>query len=88
MAINTAPRDPYRSEARDLTRSPPSALASNAAAFWVLLMGAVAAGLLLWAYGTGAPPNAPDTNAGPSVQTQPATPTSPLEPATRSAPGP
>jgi hypothetical protein len=86
MAINTAPRDPYRNEARDLTRPPPSALASNAAAFWVLLMGAVAAGLLLWAFGTGTPPNAPDTNAGPSVRTQPVTPRP--APTTKPAPAP
>jgi hypothetical protein len=85
MAINTAPRDPYRSEARDLTRPPPSALASNAAAFWVLLMGAVAAGLLLWGFGTGTPPNAPDMNAEPSVQTQPAMPATPPQPVTRPA---
>ena len=80
MAVNTSPRDPYRPEARDLTRPPSSSLVSNASVFWVILMGALAAAFLIWAFGTGTPPNAPETNAGPSLQTQP-TRTSPPRPA-------
>jgi len=76
MAVNSAPRDPYRPGARDLTRPPPPAFVSNASVLWTTLMAVVAVVLLVWAV-MPSTPKAPDTNAGPSVQTQPATPTSP-----------
>jgi hypothetical protein len=88
MAIDPAPRQPYHPQTRDLTRPPPSPFFSKVSVFWTILMGAVAAVLLIWAFGTGTPLYTSDTNSGPSVRTQPVNPVSPPEPAQNTPPAP
>ena len=85
MAVNPAPRDPYRPGPRGLARLPPSKFTSGASVFWIILTTALAAAFLIWALGTSTSHKEPDTNAGPSLKTQPAMPNLPPEPATRPA---
>jgi hypothetical protein len=90
MAINTAPRAPYREEPRGAYAPPSRFMLDIASAFWTVVVAAVAAVALIWfLYATfvGPPAISVETNARPSVEAQPITPPAPL-PATRPAPTP
>ena len=69
MSVDPAPRPPYRPQPRDLTRPPTSSFTSNMSVFWMITMGALAAALLIWAFGVGNPQYTSDTNSGPSTRT-------------------
>jgi hypothetical protein len=88
MTIDPAPRQPYRPQPRDLTRPPASSFTSKVSVFWMVLMGALAAALLIWVFGIGNPQYSSDTNSGPSIRTQPVSPNSAPEPAQKTPPAP
>lgn len=88
MTVDPAPRQPYRPQSRDLTRPPTSSFTSKVSVFWMILMGALAAALLIWAFNIGNSQYPSDTNSGPSVRTQPVIPKSSPEPVQRTPPAP
>jgi hypothetical protein len=90
MAVNTAPRAPYREEPHDMYAPPSRPMLDIASAFWTVVVGALGAVALIWfLYATlvGPPVISVDTDAKPAAEAQPITPPAPV-PATRAAPTP
>jgi hypothetical protein len=91
MAVTPDPQ-PSHGEPRLLYPAPKRSFMDSASVFWMILVAAACAGLLIWALS----PNSrrvtdtADTNAGPSTRTQPVTPLTPPEPepAARPVPAP
>ncbi len=86
MVVTHDPRPPYREDLRDAYSPPPRNMLDTASAFWVAVVAALAAGLLIWmVYGSIQSRVYTASNVTPSVATQP---TTPAVPATRPAPTP
>jgi hypothetical protein len=74
MAVDPAPREPYRPAQGNLYPEPRSSYFDNTSLLWTLIIVALAAVLLIWALYPRSTHTSRSTNAGPSVQTQPVTP--------------
>jgi hypothetical protein len=89
MVFTPDPRVPYREGPHDIYAPPSRPVLDIASAFWTVVVGALAAVVLIWFLYTawfGPPVISVGTDARPSVE-QPITPPAPV-PATRPAPTP
>jgi hypothetical protein len=90
MVVTSDPRAHYREASGDLYAPPPRVMFDIASAFWMVVVGAIAAAVLIWfLYSAliGPPAISVDTDARPASETRQITPPAPV-PATRPAPTP